>query len=693
MATTTSPSSNALSEFRFFLDAAKSRPYRSIREFAEQEIILPPGGPAGGLRFRGDRQPWAGLFLDAIHQEKPEFVVLTGPTQKGKTLVGTVIQTVYTLFELKESVIVGVPSLNMVADKWKDDLKPVIEASPSLARYMPRTGAGAKDGSGIRYDFTNGTSIRFMTAGGGDKTRAGKTSRVVSITEVDDFGESGGESKEGSKFDQLVARTDSHGSRRRVYAESTVSDDEGIVWRAYTRTGYGARPLVKCQHCGHYVEIDRQHFTGWEDAPNEDEAREKAFWFCPSCGSHWTEQDRKKANQQAKLAYRGQTIDPDGNVIGARPAGRILSMRFHAGHDVMGDSADLAAKLWRHAQNPDYEGAERAVCQFIWALPPPKQQITLVKLTQDTLAARQGMTERTLAPDWCERLTFHADVGKRELHWVMMAWRLDGRGRVIDYGTHPVRSDSLPEAIAIRSALNELWLAVCAPGVNWQGHEQRKRVDVSQYDANYMTDAVVAAVFDTQKLLTADDHHNQRAVYPYFGRGRRQEHNYNYSEVKTLNDTVKWIGNRCHLAWLPDRKVISMQADVDHYKVEVHSSLTVPRETNPDGSAGDYPAGAVDLFRVPSPKDHANFCRHIMAEELMETFEPGARGPIQVWHVHSRNNHKLDATTGNFVAAHRAGVAVVPRNQPQPEAVTSPPVVQSPVVTADGRPWIVTQRT
>jgi len=691
MSTINFPAINAVNEFRLFLDSSRSKPYRTIREFAESEVVLPPGGPSAGLRFRGDRQPWAGLFMDEVAKLKPEFVYLVGPSQKGKTLSGHVIPIVYTLFELKESVIVGIPNIDMVADKWKDDLKPVIESSPSLARYMPRTGTGAKDGGGVRYDFTNGTSIRFMTAGGGDKSRAGKTSRVVAITEVDGFGEVGGTSKEGTKFEQIVARTNSHGSRRTVYAESTVSDADGIVWQAYSAGGSGARLMLKCQHCGHYVDIDRQHFTGWEDAKHEDEARDKAFWFCPDCGSHWSEQDRRAANQQAKIAHRGQRIEPDGTVTGEKPPGRVFSMRFHPGHDIIGDASDLAAAMWRAAQKPDQEAAERAISQFLWALPPLKQDITVVALTHEGIAARQGSTERGLAPSWTERITFHSDVGKRELHWVMMAWRKDGRGRVIDYGTHPVRSDSLPEAVAIKSALVELYTAIAVPGVNWEGHAERRRIDVWQADAAYMTDAVVSAIHEILKLMTDDDRRCNRAAYPYFGRGRRQEYGHTYGDKKTTNATVRWIGNRCHLAWLPDRNVLAMEVDVDSYKIDVHSALAIPKEVGADGREGDYPAGAIDLFRVPNPKDHNNFAKHIMAEELMEQFEPGQRGAIQIWHVHSRSNHKLDATTGNFAAAHRAGVAVVPRQTPKQPAIGSP-AISSPVTTADGRPFLVTQR-
>lgn len=681
---------NGVSEFRWFAGSARSRPYRSIREWAESEVVLPPGGPCAGLRYRGDRQPFAGLFLDAIHELKPEYGYLCGPSQKGKTLTGTVIPSLYTLFELKESLIVGVPSGDMVNDKWKDDFLPVISASPSLARWLPRTGAGAKDGSGIRYDFTNGTSIRFMTAGGNDKSRAGKTTRVLAVTEADEFGDTGGQSKEGSKFEQLTARTNSHGSKRRVYAECTVSDEAGLVWQAYLN-GTGSRPFLHCQHCGHFVEIDRTHFTGWEDAESEEEAREKAYFFCPDCGSHWSEKDRINANLAAKLAHRGQKFDENGTLVGDAPKGRVFSMRFHSGHDNIGNQGDLGVEMWRAARAVDQDLAERKVCQFIWAYPPPVQELTVVKLERDTLLTRQGNTERGLVPSWCDRLTLCGDVGKRFLHWVCVAWRMDGRGRVVDYGSQPVYSDQMPEATAILSAFDELQRSLLLPGFNWDEHQERKRVDVAQFDANWNTAAVVAGCDLIRSRLTADDIRNQRAVYPYFGRGRRQEYGRVYGEVKSTGATVKWIGNQCHMAWLPDRNSVAMEANVDYYKLDAHASLMLPKSVNQDGSTADYPAGAVDLFKVPTPRDHAGFVKHLLAEELQEIFEPGQRGAVQVWHVRSRANHYLDAFTSNFVAAHRMGVAAVVRTENKSLATAEKPIERK-FLTADGRPFLVTQR-
>ena len=52
----------------------------------------------------------------------------------------------------------------------------------------------------------NGATLKFMTGGGSDKSRASYTSRVLVATEIDAFDVVGGTSREGTKWSQLLAR-------------------------------------------------------------------------------------------------------------------------------------------------------------------------------------------------------------------------------------------------------------------------------------------------------------------------------------------------------------------------------------------------------------------------------------------------------------------------------------------------------
>ncbi|MEZ6130522.1 MAG: hypothetical protein R3C59_17690 [Planctomycetaceae bacterium] len=84
-------------------------------------------------------------FLDEIDTGRWSRVAATGPTQNGKTLMCYVIPVLYHLFELNETVIVGLPSIDMANDKWTEDFLPVIQVS-ECASLIPTNGEGSRGG-------------------------------------------------------------------------------------------------------------------------------------------------------------------------------------------------------------------------------------------------------------------------------------------------------------------------------------------------------------------------------------------------------------------------------------------------------------------------------------------------------------------------------------------------------------------
>jgi hypothetical protein len=64
------------------------------------------------------------------------------------------------------------PDMDMAADKWREDILPVIEQA-RFREYMPTRGGGSRGGRVESLQFTNGATLKFMSGGGGDKSRAG----------------------------------------------------------------------------------------------------------------------------------------------------------------------------------------------------------------------------------------------------------------------------------------------------------------------------------------------------------------------------------------------------------------------------------------------------------------------------------------------------------------------------------------
>ncbi len=242
-------------DLQWFLAEARPRRLRTMRQFAEEEIVI-PDGPFVGRKFRCSRQPYTGLWFDAVDSGHWNRLVATGPT-----LSCFIIPLLYHLFELSETVICGLPDMDMAADKWREDILPVIEQS-RYRELLPRRGGGSRGGRVESIQFRNGATLKYMSGGGSDKSRAGFTSRVVVITETDGMDQPGQTSREADKITQLEARTRAYGSRKRVYMECTVSTEQGRTWQEYTQ-GTQSQIVLPCPACQAWVVPEREHLTGW----------------------------------------------------------------------------------------------------------------------------------------------------------------------------------------------------------------------------------------------------------------------------------------------------------------------------------------------------------------------------------------------------------------------------------------------
>ena len=140
-------------------------------------------------------------------------------------------------------MICGLPDMAMAADKWREDILPAIEQS-RFRDLLPRRGGGSRGGRVESLKFVNGATLKFMSGGGTDKSRAGFTSRVAVITETDGMDQPGATSRESDKITQLEARTRAYGDRKRIYMECTVSTEPGRTWQELLMNGYATGYVI-----------------------------------------------------------------------------------------------------------------------------------------------------------------------------------------------------------------------------------------------------------------------------------------------------------------------------------------------------------------------------------------------------------------------------------------------------------------
>lgn len=650
-----------MERIRWLRSRARATRLRTMLAFAEAEIVI-PDGPFKGYRFNCDRQPYTRHWLKAVDSGVWKRIVSTGPVQSGKTLLCFLIPTLYHLFEVQENVIVGLPDMDMANDKWQVDFMPVIERT-RFRNFLPLKGSGSRGGrvkEAVR--FTNGATLRFMSGGGGDKSRAGFTSRVVVITETDGMDQAAETSREADKISQLEARTRAYAKRARLYMECTVTNEQGRTWREYVG-GTQSRIVLPCPHCHEFVSPERENLVGWQDAQSLIAAR-AALFYCPACGEEWSETDRRQANLESLLVHHGQTIKADRSIEGADPETDTLGFRWSAVNNLFCDSADIAAEEWRASRDPDEDNSERAQLQFIWAVPHKPQIWESTPLDAQALAERTNNLAKGILPAGTKLLTMHIDTGKYLCHWAMIAWP-ELAWCVPDYGVLEVPTKELGFERALMQALRQFRDVILA---GWPMGEARKAPDEVWIDARW---------HEHQETVYAFCRESGPPFCPSMGYGSGQQTHATYTAPKTTGNLVKWIGDGYHITHFPKKGVNVAEVDADRWKSWLHERLSCPRYD----TANQQPTrGAITFYQSADRREHFKLTKHITAEKEVEEFVPG-KGMVKKWIKLRQANHWLDTLYNAAAAGHYRGIRLV-----QPQIQIAAPPLEPPAESSRRRP-------
>lgn len=624
-------------DLHWCLDQSEPRVVRPIEQWMEEEVIL-PSGPYRGERYRHRRHPASRLWFRELDSGRWNRFAASGPTQNGKTVMCYVGPILWHLFELQETTIIGLPTMQMAQDKWTEDLMPAIEAS-RYAGLLPRTGEGSRGGQVKRaIRFGNGVTLRFMTGGGTDKQRAGYTSRVLGVTETDGMDEAGETSREADKIEQLEGRTRAYGGNKRVYLECTVSIEQGRIWQEITQ-GSDSRIARPCPHCAVYVIPERENLVGWQDAESELEAAEKAAFACPSCGETWTDDQRREAAGSAVLIHRGQKVLPGGEIVGEPPKTNTLGFRWSAIDNPFTTAADLGAEEWRSKRSHDAENAEKKMRQFVWCLPYIPAEVELVELDSDQLSKRTDAWRKGIVPPDTLAVVVGIDTGKYRLHWHAVALRGNGSDAVIEYGEQPTEAKSVGLEQGLRRAL----LALRRYFADGWADETGKRWSPSQVwiDSGYHEHR--GPIYSACHAINEGCTPGQETWRPIKGFGEGQRGMQRYYAPQTLKSGVRYIGTEYDMRHQKQDQLLLVQINSDYWKSQLHQRLAMPT---------DQP-GVLTLYDAPSPDEHLQYAQQITAEVQREEFVAG-RGEIIVWRRERRENHYLDAgyislAAGDFV--------------------------------------------
>ena len=563
---------------------------------------------------------------------------ITGCVQSGKTLTAVVIPLLWHLFHRRETCIYGIPSMDLAGDKWREEIVPVIEASPDLRKYIPKRGQGSKGGTPSTINFRNGTTLKFMSAHGRDDKRSAFTAPVVLKTEVDRYDEAGTASREADPARQMDARTESFGSEAWIYEECTTTTELGRINVQFHR-GTQTELYVPCPKCRDFFLPGRESLVDWKEGGNDIEASRNARFLCPHCEHKIDDAERMESLNEMVPLSAGQQLQ-DGEIVGDEPLTDILSMRWNAYHNKFWSIPHIAKAEYTADHAVHFESEEKARRQFAWALPAAPEEFDVTPLSIDQILRLSTKTGRGMVPEGYDKISVGCDLRKRQLHYVVGAWNERGQCQIIEASIIPVDSDRVGVQPALLQALRTL-REMCEAGF------AGKQCGWVWIDAGYKPEVVRA--FCKESLAMKINRY-----LASFGRGASQQgrdpKSYNHPSKKTGD--IRLVGDEYHVRYHQKHLTHAAFVNSDSWKTFLHEGLSAP-EAAP---------GAIRLFDPVTEEDHKTlrtWARQVTTERATTVVKPG-KGPVVVWVRDGvKTNHFLDASYLMCAAAHLTGVRIV----------------------------------
>lgn len=661
-------------EFKAASRRAQKPRLRSRVEFALQEIICPEG-PHKGERLREEFQPLAIDLLRRMDETELRRFAVSGCVQSGKTLIVIVVNLLWHLFERGHTVIYGVPELKMAKKKWEKEILPVIRANPKFRRMLPDSGSGSKGGFDGTIEFKNGATLEFMGATGNDSRRSSSTAQVLFKTEVDRFDEANDGSREASPAETMEDRVAAYEDSAYIYEECTKTITSG---RINVQVNGGLYYTLKsdCPHCGEYVHPGREHLVGFEDAESAPEARELGTFICPNCAAIITEEERQAMQDRLVSVSRTQTvaIGSDGSALieGELPKTRVFSYEWDGFFNRFWTTAYLAEAEWKSITDQDGEDGERQAKQKRWAIAVDPADYDIDPLTSQDIYQRHTGFDRGFAPPDAVRVTAGVDVRKTQLHYVIVAWRANGSGHVVDYGVWdvPWKEHGVEEAVPL--AVVEMTMRRFAKGVPVAVEEgqpaKRLPIGYKLYDFGWQTERMREAM----RRIAGKKVTRARGI---FGRGQSEPPGAgSYSHPKAASKSKPWVGRDCYLTLREDTREYEVFANSDEWKSFVRRGLSPEIPSDAPGS--------LTLWQ-PQSSDEKKFAREFGKQIRAETQKMknvARRGEVIVWEKDNyAANHFGDALYYACVASQLEGVKIAKqpskRGKPLQEQVATTPVV------------------
>ncbi len=263
-------------------------PSMTVSAWADANRMLPSTSAEPG-HWRTDRVPYLRQVMDTLGDETVRDVIFVKSAQVGGSSCGE--NYLGYLIDQAPCAILSVWQTEKMMKSWsKKRLKPLLEDTPCLAVYFPRSGRRAEHDTIAEKEFPGGF-LQMLTAKSTSDLRS-TSARVAIAEEIDEWeGEIG---DQGDPLEQLRARLRTFWNRKMYMVSTPTLDGFSRIWGEWERSTQH-RYLVPCPHCQHKQILRwRDGESGQDESGSyrlvweKDDAGEvipgTAQYICEGCG-------------------------------------------------------------------------------------------------------------------------------------------------------------------------------------------------------------------------------------------------------------------------------------------------------------------------------------------------------------------------------------------------------------------------
>ena len=402
------------------LEAARVPERVSVSEAALRHRVLhnPGGGYSGAWQF--DRVPYLRRPMDALGADSPYAIVaLVGPAQSGKSEVGNCWLMQSAIYDPADTITIG-PDKEIMRSYIVSAINGMIRSTPELRERLLLHAHQADTGNIFSKVFRGG--VWWFAWPVAAQLRA----RPIPRARVDDFDSDSLQDiqGEGDVLTLLAGRQSTFEGHEKTYVNSSPALGEKAGIEALVARGTDERWTWQCPSCGEWWAPDFERDLRFDRSGDEALARETAHVVCPASGCVLSHGDKPALHATGQWLGVGQTITPEGEVVGELPARSIASFRVDG---LMGFSSwGRLAELWRAGEIALADRQDEAPLRAFWNTRGGKNYTSAADQAEaidaDTLKARRGGYNLGEVPAGVQVLTAAVDVQGDRFEVEVMGW-------------------------------------------------------------------------------------------------------------------------------------------------------------------------------------------------------------------------------------------------------------------------------